>query len=63
MTLRELIEKNPEWADLPVAVIDTVGDLHYINCSGAAFVGEDFPDDASDETEGSGNPVLIFSAN
>ena len=63
MTLREMIEQHPEWADLPIAVIDTVGDLHYIDGSGAAFTGEDFPDDADDYTEGTGDQVLVFTAN
>jgi len=37
--------------------------LHYIDGSGAAFAGEDFPDDADDYTEGTGDQVLVFTAN
>lgn len=62
MTLRELIEQHPEWADLPIAVLSVCGDLDYIDCSGSVFVGEDFADDV-EAIEGQGDPVLIFAGN
>jgi len=63
MTLRELIEQHPEWADLPIAVYRTDGSLDYIDASGTAYVGEDWPDDVEDVVEGTGNPVLVFAGN
>jgi len=64
MTLRELIEQHPEWADMPIAVASVCGDLDYIGDygSGLVYEGEDFPDD-QEYVEGEGDPVLIFSAN
>lgn len=62
MTLKEMIEQHPEWADLPVAVMSVCGDLDYIDCSGTAFVGEDFADDV-EAIEGTGDPVLVFAGN
>jgi len=63
MTLKEMIEQHPEWADLPIAVTNNVGDLHYIDGSGFAYLGEDWPDDVVEAIEGEGDPVLVFSAN
>ena len=55
MTLKELLEQHPEWADLPVAVANSVGDLHYVDCSATVFVGEDGAEDVVES-------VLVFSA-
>jgi hypothetical protein len=51
-TLRELLAEHPEWADLPVAVGDSVGELYYIDGNGMVYVSED-----------EGKPVLIFDTN
>lgn len=51
-TLQQIIDEHPDWANLPVAVIDVVGNLHYVDQSGAMFVSED-----------EGEQVLIFGPN
>lgn len=38
MTLRELLQAHPEWADLPIAVYDPENDLyHFLGASGTIY--------------------------
>ena len=52
MTVDELLEQHPEWRDLPICVMDSTGQLHYLDASGNVF---DFIDE--------GERVLVFVAN
>jgi hypothetical protein len=51
-TLKELLAEHPEWADLPIAVSDSVGELYYIDGNGTVYVAVD-----------EGKPILIFGTN
>lgn len=59
-TLRTLIEKHPEWADLPVGILCSDGTVDYVNWSGAVFVSESCPD--NQDLTGSAT-VLLFAPN
>lgn len=62
MTLNDLIKAKPEWADLPIAVIDSsTGTLHYVGASGAVYDSLDHAE--KDEKTGKPSPVLLFSTN
>jgi len=56
MTLREMIEQHPEWADRDIVVYTSIGDYEYIGASAGVYPDED-------EAESPPNPVLVFSAN
>jgi hypothetical protein len=56
VTLKRLLEKLPEYADLPIAVLDAVGELHYLNRSGTYYVDKD-------HTTADESPVLVFTGN
>jgi len=58
MTLRELIEEHPEWADLPIVIYNVCGEYEYVG--GSASVYEHIDDDWDAE-----NPpkVLVFAGN
>lgn len=68
-TLKTLLEKHPEWADLPIAVGRTDGYLDYIGQAGGAYTfgGDDLSDEERrDMTEELGHaPIetLVFEAN
>jgi len=52
-TLNSLLAKHPEWADLPITISDSVGELTYLGAN--AFVFDLIDDD--------GQKVLVFSGN
>lgn len=58
MTLKEMIEQNPEWADLDVVVYSPDGEYHYVGASGSVYV-----DDQDEGDDAPNIPVLVFSAN
>jgi len=41
MTLREILDEHPEWADLDVAVVDNIGEIHYLGASGMIYVQDE----------------------
>ena len=53
MTLAELINQHPEYADLPITVMRTDGELDYVDAAASYFVVE-----TDDE-----GPVLVFAQN
>jgi len=56
-TLKELLAKHPEWADLPIAVSDQAsGEYHYVGASGAVY-------DSIDDDRGPNFKVLVFTGN
>lgn len=55
-TLRELMAKHPEWADLPIVVSDSEAEYHYIGASGDVY-------DSIDEGEDPPIKVLVFTGN
>jgi hypothetical protein len=59
-TLRSLIEKHPEWADLPIGVLKSNGEVDYVDWSGSVFVSD--PDIDHTDVTGS-KTVLLFSGN
>ncbi len=59
MTLRELIEKHPEFADIDVVVYNgNEGEYSYIDGSGTVYIDEQDDYDSCPNV-----PVLVFSAN
>jgi hypothetical protein len=54
VTLRMLMEKHPEIADLPIVVYCEDGHYDWVGAAGAVYVGDD-PED--------GEKVLVFSSN
>ncbi len=56
MTLKEIIDKNPEWLDLPIAVLRSDGLLDYIGATGSVNLLQD----EKDEKE---FLVVVFSGN
>jgi len=63
MTLNDLLKAHPEWADLPIAVYRNDGGLDYLGGAGSAYQSEDWEDLNAEAIEGTGSPVLVFSAN
>ncbi len=57
VTLRKLIEQNPEWADLPLVVYNVNGDYEYVGGSASVYNHVD-EDDSGEETD-----VLVFAGN
>jgi hypothetical protein len=41
MTLRQIIEQHPDWADLPVAVQDSGGELYFVSDGAGAVYKTD----------------------
>lgn len=37
MTVKEILEKHPEWADLPIVVQNNNGDFDYVGASGSVY--------------------------
>lgn len=68
-TLKTLLEKHPEWADLPIGVGRPDGYIDYVGEAGSAYTfgGEDLSDEERrDMTEELGRaPIetLVFEAN
>ncbi len=60
MTLRELIEQHPEWADLPIVVYREDGHYDYVGCSGTVYEDEDRQEW---QEEGGGVRVLVVAGN
>ena len=56
MTLKEMIEQHPEWADLDVVLYTDSGDYEYVGASAGAYIDRD-------HAESPPHPVLVFSAN
>lgn len=52
-TIKSLLEKHPDWADLPIAVCREDGNIDYIGVAGLVYEFE------TDEKE----KVLMFSGN
>jgi hypothetical protein len=62
-TLRTLIEKHPEWANLPIVVYRTDGSYDFIGCSGSIYTGECTEEDKIANPEIKTESVLVFSGN
>lgn len=58
MTLKEMIEQHPEWADLDVVVYSVSGDYEYVGGSADVYVDID-----GDDESGNAPKVLVFTAN
>lgn len=56
MTLREMIEQHPEWADLDVVLYTDSGDYEYVGASAGVYVDVDLAENPLGQ-------VLVFSAN
>lgn len=52
MTLHKLLEEHPEWANIPIAIYENSGDLHYVGASGDVYEDED-----------ENGKILVFSGN
>jgi len=65
ITLRQLLEQHPEWADLQMVVYSPEGHYDYVGCSGSVYKGEDFSEPAMDveDPRNIKTDVLVFSAN
>jgi hypothetical protein len=65
MTLQQLYDQHPEWRGLEMVVYCTDGHYDFIGAAGAVYVGEYFGEPANGEEciEGTGQKVLVFSAN
>lgn len=59
-TLRSLLDKHPEWADLPVGILLSDGNVDYVNWAGSVFVSDPHPE--NEELTGSAT-VLLFAPN
>ena len=59
MTLQQILTDHPEWADLPVGIQRTDGELDYVGQSGDVYLwtGDDV-DSGEDVT-----PTVIFAGN
>jgi hypothetical protein len=57
MTLRELVEKHPDWLDYEMAIYREDGELDYVGASGDVYVNDAYDD------EGDIARVVIFSGN
>jgi len=55
MTLKEMIEQHPEWADLDVVLYTDSGDYEYVGASASVYAVKSSPNLP--------HPVLVFSAN
>lgn len=53
-TLKTLLEKHPEWGDLPLVVYCPDGHYDWVGAAGSAYPSRD---------ENEGIDVLVFSAN
>jgi hypothetical protein len=65
ITLRQLLEQHPEWADLPLVALSPEGVYDWIGCSGLVYKGEDYSDpnlDVEDPANVS-TDVLVFAPN
>lgn len=64
ITLRQLLEQHPEWADLPMVVYTGHG-YEYVGCSGSVYKGEDYDDHGLDVEDplNKSTDVLVFSGN
>jgi hypothetical protein len=63
-TLRQIIEENPECADMPVGIMRTDGDLDYVGWSGSTLIiAPDDEDVDYEEWEIELGPVLVFAGN
>jgi hypothetical protein len=65
-TLKTLLEKHPEWADLPIVVYRPDGTTHYIGGSGYCYSSkdyEDFEEVGEEEIKKRPDNVLVFSPN
>ena len=56
MTLKEMIEQNPEWADLDVVLYTDSGDYEYVGAQAGVYTD-------TDHAETPPRSVLVFSAN
>lgn len=69
-TLKTLLKKHPEWADLPLAVGRSDGELDFVGHSGSVWAfGDDLSEEETEdwdgETNDDGTPlvVLVFEPN
>ncbi len=56
MTLREMIEQHPEWADLDIVVYSVDGDYEYVGASASVYEDID-----RDDESGNAPKVLVFA--
>ena len=57
MTLKELLDANPDWADLPVVVYCEDGSYDYVGQAGSAYRHKEILED------GESIDVVVFAAN
>lgn len=64
-TLRQLLEQHPEWGDLQLTLLNTVGELEYIGCNAFVYVGQDYSDPHMDveDPRNVATDVLVFAPN
>lgn len=64
MTLREILAEHPEWADLDIAVVDNVGELHYLGASGMVYDQDEVETVGEDGSVVlTGKRILVFTGN
>ena len=54
MTLRQILDENPDWADLEVVVLASDGNVDFVGDSGLVY---------ADDAYGDGETLLVFSGN
>jgi hypothetical protein len=65
ITLRQLLERHPEWADLPIVVYTSSGHYDWVGCSGMVYEDKDYtePHLDVDDPANAAIPVLVFAPN
>lgn len=62
-TLRQILAENPEWADLPVGIMDVVGNVDFVGDSGMVFMSEHNDDPNASVDAKDSYKILVFSGN
>lgn len=63
-TLRDILEKHPEWADIPVGIYMPDGRYDYVGGCGTVYVAQPTEDEIVDfEDDDYVGPTLVFAGN
>jgi hypothetical protein len=57
VTLRQLLEQHPEWADLPMVIARGDGDVDWVGAAGMVYPG------LCEESDTTTTTVLVFAPN